>query len=104
VSSDPGDPNYQTLELTWTEHGVEMRWYVYVRSDGLEWWSDEMRTYDGSAAGEWVTFTGDFFRSPLGEAYTGELDVTAADHGVTSRLRVGGLTLAAFRDGVGTTP
>ena len=100
VQSDPGDPHYQTLELTWTEHGVEMRWYVYFQSDGVEWWSDEMRTYDGNAAGEWVTFTGDFFRSPLGHAYSGELDVTAADHGVTSHLRVAGLTLAAFRDTV----
>ena len=51
VSGDPGTPTYQTLEMTWQEHGVEMRWYVYFTSDGNEWWSNEFRTYDGNDPG-----------------------------------------------------
>ena len=96
VHSDPGDPKYTTLEIEWLEHGVPMRWYVYFHSNGTSWWSDEMRTYDASAQGDWVYFSGDFFRSPLGTPFTGDLDLTASDHGVTSHLRVSGLRLQAF--------
>ena len=96
VSGDPGTPTYQTLELTWQEHGVEMRWYVYFTSDGNEWWSNEFRTYDGNDPGEWVTFTGDFFRTPSGQPFTGDVDLTAIENGVTSHLTIGGLTLQPF--------
>ena len=78
VHSDPGDAKYQTLELTWHENGVEQRWYIYFASDGKDWWATEMRTYDGSAEGEWVYFTGARFRTPLGSAWSGDLDLTPA--------------------------
>ena len=98
VHGDPGTADeYTTLELTWSEHGVEMRLNVYFKSDGREWWSDEIRTYDGAEQGEWITYEGDFFRSRLGTPFVGDLDVSAEDHGVTGRLRLPGLRLEAFR-------
>jgi hypothetical protein len=55
VHSDPGIwQGYTTLELRWLEHGVEMRFSIYFTSDGHQWWSDEIRTYDGRKDGKWV--------------------------------------------------
>lgn len=100
IDGDPGDDDYQTLELTWAEHGVEMRWYVYFRSDGQQWWSDEFRTYDGAADAEWVEFYGDWFRSPAGQAWHGDLDVSATsdDTGNSARLIATGVTLQPFTE------
>jgi hypothetical protein len=95
--SDPGGPNYQTLEVQWHEHGVEMRLYLYFASDGTDWWMTEMRTYDGRANADWVTFAGERMRTPLGQPYTDDLDLTATDHGVTSQVQISGLLLQAFR-------
>lgn len=97
VRGDPGNSEYQTLELTWHEHGVEQRWYVYFQSDGTEWWSEEFRVYDGTAASEWSTFTGDFFRRPVGEAFTGDIDVSSSD-GRAARLVIRNATLQPFTD------
>ncbi len=77
-----------------------MRLDIYFQADGTEWWSEELRTYDGNADGDWVTFTGDFFRTPMGTAATGVFDETATDaendSGITSRLHIEGLRLQAF--------
>lgn len=99
VNSDPGDDRYTTLELTWTEHGAEMRIYIYFTSDGIEWWSNEIRTYDGNQQGEWITYTGEFFRTPRDAPFVGDLDVSASasDRGVDGRLRMENMRLEAFR-------
>jgi|GEM_PF-5765658 hypothetical protein len=103
VHSDPGDPTYQTLELTWQEQGTEMRWFIYFKSDGTDWWSDEMRTYDSH--GEWIGYTGDFFRTKLGTAWTGDLDLSATERGIAGALHVHGVRLEAFkRPAVCATP
>ena len=97
VRGDPGTPNeYTTLELTWQEHGVEMRLFIYFSSDAKEWWSDEIRTYNGAALGDWITYKGDFFRRPLGQAFTGDFTVATPDSAVGS-LRLSNLRLEAFR-------
>src|SRR3954471_14835927 len=104
VHSDPGIWNeYTTLELTWHEHDVEMRLYVYFKSDGRDWWSNEIRTYDGAAQGEWIVYHGEFFRQPLGTPFAGNFDATGhgdpgttAD-GVTGELHLTNLHLSAFR-------
>jgi hypothetical protein len=96
LHSDPGDAKYQTLELEWHELGVAQRWYIYFASDGTDWWATEMRTYDGSPGGDWVYFGGERFRTPLGSAWSGNLDVTASDHGVASHLRMHITHLEAF--------
>jgi hypothetical protein len=97
VGGDPGNPTYSSIEATWTEHGVEMRLYIYLHNDGQQWWSDEIRTYDGRADGDWITYTGDFFRSPLGTPFVGDLDLTS-DSGQTyaGRLRFENLRMSTF--------
>jgi|GEM_PF-3849933 len=94
VTSDPGRPDeYTTLEATWHEHGTEMRVNLYFRSDGTEWWSDEQRTYRGDGRSEWITYTGEQFRSPLGVAFTGDVTLRSGTNSFTLR----GLSLEAFR-------
>ena len=97
VNSDPGDAAYQSLELTWNERGTEMRLSIYFQSDGVNWSSNELRTYNGLAANaDWVTFTGKFFETALGSPYIGTFDETAEEGGITSHLRIDGLQLQAF--------
>jgi hypothetical protein len=94
LSGDPGirpgadQPGYTTLELTWFEHGVEMRVNLYFASDPDSWWVSEIRTYDGDDPGQWVTMTGEYLHSPLGEPFVGDLDV--------GPLHLGELRLEAF--------
>jgi hypothetical protein len=95
VHSDPGTPNtYTTLELDWTEHGVGMRLYIYFTSDGHNWWSNEIRTYNGNAQGDWIYYRGTFFRAPLGTAFTGTVDLVATEG--TGHLRLTNLHLQPF--------
>ncbi len=73
VSSDPGDKTYTTLELTWFEHDVEMRLTMYFHADDQNWWAFEIRTYDGQADGDWITYADAlYFVTPLGQAFTAE--------------------------------
>jgi len=96
VNTDPGDATYATLELSWQEHGVPMNVNIYFAADAANWWVTEMRTYNGKApaSADWVTFMGDQFRTPLGGTYSGDVDLTATEGGVTSHLQIGGMTLA----------
>jgi hypothetical protein len=73
VSSDPGNSGYTSLELRWTEHARQMRLFMYFYSDGKEWWSDEIRTYDGQEGPEWLYYFGDFFTKPVNTPYVGDL-------------------------------
>jgi hypothetical protein len=76
VAGDPGTPNeYTTLELTWHQHDVEQRIYIYFTSDGTNWWANEIRTYDGNSNAEWIEQQGEFFKSVLGTAYVGDVDL-----------------------------
>jgi|GEM_PF-2253060 len=93
---DPGNDEFQTLEVTWMENGVEMRWYVYFASDGTDWWVEEFRTYNGDPDGDWVTFDGEFFRTPLGTPFSGDVDLDAIQDGVTSRVRIDNMVLQPF--------
>lgn len=97
LNSDPGDATFQTLELVWNEQGKEMRLNIYFQSDGVNWSSNELRTYNGLADNaDWVTFTGNFFVTPLGSPYVGTFDETAEEGGITSHLHIDGLQLQAF--------
>ncbi len=97
VHSDPGDEAYQSLELVWNEQGKEMRLNIYFQSNGVNWSSNELRTYNGlESEPDWVTFTGNFFDTPLGSPYIGTFDETATENGITSHLHIGGLRLQAF--------
>lgn len=97
VRSDPGSETYQTLELEWQEHGREMRLYLYLRADGERWWLDEVRTRDGRAPAEWVTYPGPLLWAALGEPWTGDIERTSPDG--QDGFRLEGMRLEAFRDG-----
>ena len=95
VNSDPGTRNkYTTLELQWNERGVQMRLYMYFTSDGHNWWANEIRTYNGKADGDWIEYQGVYFRTPLGHAFSGTVDLSAT--GGPGRLRFENLQLQAF--------
>jgi hypothetical protein len=99
VQHDPGLPDEgMTFERTWEEHGLQMRLYIYLTSDGTDWWSDEIRIYDGSSDGEWVTFTGIFFRASLGQEFRGDLDLPAdaEAHDGEGRVAMSGVHMQAF--------
>lgn len=81
TSSDPGGPDYWTLEVTWLEQDREQRLNMYFGSDGTDWWVDEIRTYDGYPQGEWVLAYGPFFTTPLGEAYEGDVRIDLLGEG-----------------------
>ena len=86
VHGDPGDRGYWTLEAEWIEQGVRMRLFIYFTSDGTDWWASSIRTYDGTDDGDWVIYEGEFFRTPLGEPYAGNLDIADPDSGCSLRM------------------
>lgn len=95
VHSDPGTRNeYTTLELTWTERSIEMRLYMYFASDGHDWWATELRTYNGSSPGDWIFYTHTYFRTPLGHAFVGDVDLTPTQG--RGHLHISNLRLQPF--------
>ena len=99
LNSDPGDAQYQTLEVDWHEHALPMRVNIYFAADDHEWWISELRTYNGQADShaDWVTFTGERLRTARGAPFEGDLDLNATENGITSHLRITGLHLMPFR-------
>jgi hypothetical protein len=95
VHSDPGDSMYTTLELVWTEHGREMRFFTYFYSDGSSsWWSNEMRTYNGQPSADWLFYDGMFFQSPYGSSFRGDVDLTNdASDSIRGELHLHGVVL-----------
>ena len=79
--SDPGGPDYWTLEVEWTEQDLEQRLFMYFGSDGSDWWVDEIRTRDGYDPAEWIYAYGPFFKTPLGEAYEGDVRIDLVGSG-----------------------
>lgn len=79
------------MEISWSEHGTEMRLLMQFVSDGTSWWADEIRSFDGKEPGSWLVEQGVFFKSPLGQQFVG--DASLEHVGLT------GLRLQAF-----TTP
>lgn len=108
VHSDPPNPpstNYTTLEASWTENGVEMRYYLYFRiNDEKKWYIDEMRTYNGNSSGDWIYYTNHGWQlsDPLliGEEINrpGETTLTTSENGI-GKLYFKNLRLKAFTQG-----
>lgn len=107
ISSDPGDPGYWTLEVSWVADRVEQRINLYFSADDMEWRIDEARIYDGRIPGDWLETRDVPVRVPLGTSFAGDLDVTLADRSGPDtgpgRLVMRGLRLAA-RAGGGSAP
>ena len=102
VGGDPGSSTYRTLELEWDENSTDMRLYIYFEADTLSWWSNEIRTYDTAHASndgtQWVYYYGEFFKSPIGSTFVGDVDVTNddSDNGVVGKLHFKGVQLDVF--------
>jgi hypothetical protein len=108
VDGDPGGLSYWTLELTWPEAGAEQRINFYFKSDGTNWWIDELRAYDGvNPDPKWASFVpGRRAVTPMGGVFRG--DITADGKGRTGAvdLLIRGVVLAvtpqrSFTDPVG---
>lgn len=93
VHSDPGDLHYWTLEAEWREHDREMRLYVYFAADDRDWWASEIRTYDGRDPADWIYYRGPFFKTPLGRAFQGDVDLASSDP-TQGRLVMGDVRIA----------
>ena len=89
-----------TLELEWIELDTDMRLYIYFDSNSADWWSDEIRTYDGAKddGTRWIYYSGEFFKSPLGTQFQGDVDLTStdSDNGVVGKLHFKNARLLAF--------
>jgi hypothetical protein len=97
VHSDPGDASYRTLELTWQEHGTEMRLNLYFTGDGSTTWINELRVYDGTGAPKWATVTGRYAAVPLNATWTGNIDVDfPAGNGGPAHLQLAGATIRSI--------
>jgi hypothetical protein len=99
VISDPGGASYRTLELAWHDDGIEMRLNLYLAADANDWWVTQVRTYDGRDPGDWIYYLGPLIRAPLGEAFTGDVDLLGVGFNGVGRLRIAALSLRAFEPG-----
>ena len=73
ISSDPGNSKHCTLEIIWHKKKIEMRIFLYFKADENEWWSYEIRTYDGQFDEDWIYYKGIFFKSKLGTPFIGDV-------------------------------
>jgi hypothetical protein len=73
------------LGVEWWERGVEMRLNIYLAADDTDWWVTEIATYNGRRDGDWIFYGGywgrpfpggQLPRTPLGETWSGDLDLT----------------------------
>jgi hypothetical protein len=97
LHSDPGDATYTTLELTWDERDVEMRLNIYFSAGPTGWWSPEVRTYDAQPDpnANWLYYDGTFFKSAIGAAYRGDVDLTTGTNVLSGgELHMHGLILS----------
>lgn len=102
IHSDPGNPNYTTLELRWSEHGKEMRLYFYFKANAGGWWSEEFRTYNNQSPADWIYYTGRFFERARGTPFTGDFEKVSSDG--LGRVYFKNLILETFfREGVSPT-
>jgi hypothetical protein len=99
IHSDPGDAHYRTLELTWHQHGVEMRINIYFQSDDDSWWVSELRTYNGMPQGDWITYPGPLFEAPLGVGWAGDVVLTSSTGQGPANLVIRGMRLNGFDAG-----
>jgi hypothetical protein len=99
LNSDPGSRVYQTLEFGWHDEGVEMRINLYFAANANSWWVSQVRTYNGQTPGDWIYYPGPLFTTPLGAAFSGNVDLFGAGLGGVGRLQMNNLRLAAFQPG-----
>jgi hypothetical protein len=78
-----------------------MQLNIYFHADTSAWWSNEMRTNDGGKReANWLYYYGNYFVTPIGEAFRGDIDLTndPADR-IRGELHLRGLTLSTTLTG-----
>ena len=96
LHSDPGSSTYRTLEMSWSEQGIEMRLNIYLAADDSNWWVSEIRTYDGLTPGNWIYYQAPSVKAARGDSYEGNLDLNGTSDASSGRLTINGLRLTAF--------
>lgn len=89
-------PRRTSLEGGWTEDLVEQRLVVEIARDETDWWVERIRTYDGRRKAGWIDFAGLAVRTrtPLGEAWTGDLRASSSGAERKAYRKKGAATLA----------
>lgn len=71
VRSSAPESGQMEFKVEWQENGVEMRLIMDFEAVGDVWHCSSMITNDGQEDWDNIWYTGPFFESPLGEAFTG---------------------------------
>lgn len=83
-----------TLEVEWTENANTMRLYFYFARAGGRWNVSQVQHWDGSESRNWIYYPGPLFDTPVGQPFTG--DVNLEHPSGNNSVHLGGLTLTAF--------
>jgi hypothetical protein len=95
VNGDPGSLTYATLEVFWAERGLEQRIFLYLAADASSWWMTEARAYDNvGPSPDWAMLDPLAGRRRLGEAFTGDLDLSGSGRRGPVHVRISGAVLA----------
>ena len=95
VQGDRGSLTYATLEIYWAERGLEQRLIFYLAADASSWWMTEARAYDNvGPSPDWAMLDGLVGRRPLGEPFTGNLDMSGNGRMGPVHVHVAGAVLA----------
>jgi hypothetical protein len=95
VHGDAGSLTYATLEIYWAELGLEQRIVLYLAADASSWWMTEARAYDNvGPSPDWAMLDPLVGRRPLGEAFTGDLDLSGSGRSGPVHVRIAGAVLA----------
>ena len=96
VGGDPGGLDRWTLEVGWRDAGVQAGLSLYFRSDGANWWIDEIRASDAGGAGtKWATFPRRRLAlTPLGQSFLGDLTASGVGPAGPVDLAIQGMVLS----------
>jgi hypothetical protein len=81
-----------TLDASWTEAGYAERLYFGFTAGNGTWWIDDVRVRRLDNTDWWETH-GEFFATPAGQPFEGDLDFAVADH---ATLHLTGARLATL--------
>jgi hypothetical protein len=97
-----GSPVDRELQVVWFQDGIEMRLSFYLVADQERWWVDQIRTYGGfpnPGGHSWLEYDGSPIGAALGEAWEGDLDLSADVGEVPGRLVGHGVRMTAWVPG-----
>ena len=97
LASDPSNGD-TSLEAVWSTSGQEVRLAFFLDADKTSWWVGAIQAQVGGERGGWAGTKGQFFRTAVGQPFTGNVDMSLPDTGDGTltgvRVHVQGLRLA----------